>query len=106
MPAFDMIIRNGTIVDGTGDPPFTGDIAIKDGLIAQVGEVRGDAARGNRRGGQDRHSRLRRHSHALRWPGDLGPGNGALELARRDHRGDGQLRRRLRARACPTGTTG
>ncbi|MBU1253554.1 MAG: D-aminoacylase [Alphaproteobacteria bacterium] len=44
MPAFDLIIRNGTIVDGTGDSRFTGDIAIKDGLIAQVGSVAGDAA--------------------------------------------------------------
>ncbi|OBX18454.1 amidohydrolase [Erythrobacter sp. QSSC1-22B] len=44
MPAFDLIIRNGTIVDGTGDNRFTGDIAIRDGLIAQVGTVTGDAA--------------------------------------------------------------
>jgi N-acyl-D-amino-acid deacylase len=44
LPAFDLIIRNGTIVDGTGDSRFTGDIAIKDGLIAQVGSVAGDAA--------------------------------------------------------------
>ena len=41
MPAYDLIIRNGTIVDGTGAERFTGDIAVKDGLIAQVGEVRG-----------------------------------------------------------------
>ena len=45
MPAYDLIIRNGTIVDGTGQDRFAGDIAIKDGLIAQVGEVGGDAAR-------------------------------------------------------------
>ncbi|MEP2235091.1 MAG: D-aminoacylase [Alteripontixanthobacter sp.] len=44
MPAFDLIIRGGTIVDGTGEPRFTGDVAMRDGLIAQVGEVRGDAA--------------------------------------------------------------
>ncbi|SMQ74763.1 N-acyl-D-aspartate/D-glutamate deacylase [Altererythrobacter xiamenensis] len=44
MPAFDLIIRGGTIVDGTGAERFTGDIAVKDGLIAQVGEVSGDAA--------------------------------------------------------------
>ncbi|MGH6786385.1 MAG: N-acyl-D-amino-acid deacylase family protein [Novosphingobium sp.] len=43
MPAYDLIIRNGTIVDGTGAPRFAGDIAIMDGLIAQVGAVDGDA---------------------------------------------------------------
>jgi N-acyl-D-aspartate/D-glutamate deacylase len=45
MPAFDLIIRNGTIVDGTGEARFTGDVAVKDGLIAAVGTVKGDAAR-------------------------------------------------------------
>ena len=44
MPAFDLIIRNGTIVDGTGAPRFAGDVAVKDGLIAQVGKVEGDAS--------------------------------------------------------------
>lgn len=43
MPAFDLIIRNGTIVDGTGNTRFTGDVGIKDSLIAQVGTVSGDA---------------------------------------------------------------
>jgi N-acyl-D-aspartate/D-glutamate deacylase len=44
MPAYDLIIRNGTIVDGTGQDRFTGDLAVKGGLIAQVGHVSGDAA--------------------------------------------------------------
>jgi N-acyl-D-aspartate/D-glutamate deacylase len=34
-----MVIRGGTIVDGTGAARFTGDIAIDNGLIAQVGKV-------------------------------------------------------------------
>ncbi|MEL7219536.1 MAG: amidohydrolase family protein, partial [Pseudomonadota bacterium] len=44
MPAFDLIIRGGTIVDGTGAQRFTGDVAIKDGIIAQVGTVIGEAS--------------------------------------------------------------
>lgn len=43
MPTYDLIIRGGTIVDGTGAARFTGDVAIKDGLIAAVGSVQGDA---------------------------------------------------------------
>lgn len=33
---YDLIIKNGTIVDGTGAPRFAGDIAIHDGVIARV----------------------------------------------------------------------
>ncbi|UIP05566.1 D-aminoacylase [Erythrobacter sp. SDW2] len=41
---YDLVIRGGTIVDGTGAARFTGDVAIKDGLIAKVGEVTGTGA--------------------------------------------------------------
>jgi N-acyl-D-amino-acid deacylase len=35
----DMVIRGGTVVDGTGSPSFVGDIAIDGGLISAVGKV-------------------------------------------------------------------
>lgn len=36
MEDYDLIIRNGEIVDGSGAPPFSGDIAVSDGLIAAI----------------------------------------------------------------------
>jgi N-acyl-D-aspartate/D-glutamate deacylase len=40
---YDLIIRGGEIIDGSGSPPFRGDVAIQDGSIAAVGEVDGEA---------------------------------------------------------------
>jgi N-acyl-D-amino-acid deacylase len=41
----DIVIRGGTIVDGTGNASFTGDVAIADGRIAAVGGKQGPARR-------------------------------------------------------------
>ncbi len=38
----DIVIRGGLIVDGTGNEPFTGDVAIDDGIITSVGTVEDD----------------------------------------------------------------
>ena len=38
---FDTVIRGGTIVDGTGRPPFTGDVAVDGDRIVAVGTVDG-----------------------------------------------------------------
>ena len=41
----DLILKNGVIVDGTGAPGFRGDVAVKNGVIVEVGQVSGPAAR-------------------------------------------------------------
>jgi N-acyl-D-amino-acid deacylase len=42
---YDIIIRNGMVVDGDGAPGFLGDVAIKDGKISAIGAITGDATR-------------------------------------------------------------
>ena len=41
-PSFDVLIRNGHIMDGTGSPWYQGDIGIRNGRIAALGRL-GDA---------------------------------------------------------------
>ena len=42
--AYDLVVRGGTLADGTGAATYEADVAIKDGRIAAVGEVRGRGA--------------------------------------------------------------
>lgn len=44
-PQFDIVIRNGHIVDGTGSPWYSGDIGILNGRIARIGSLANAAAR-------------------------------------------------------------
>jgi N-acyl-D-aspartate/D-glutamate deacylase len=43
--ALDLVIRGGTVVDGSGKPRFGADLGIKDGRIVEIGRVSGTAAR-------------------------------------------------------------
>lgn len=38
---YDLVIRGGRVVDGTRLPSFVGDVAVKDGVVADIGQVRG-----------------------------------------------------------------
>ena len=42
---FDLVIRNGHIIDGTGSPWYSGDIAIRNGRIAAIGSFGNPSAR-------------------------------------------------------------
>jgi N-acyl-D-amino-acid deacylase len=43
--AYDLLIRHGRIVDGSGMPAYRGDIAVKDGKIVEIGKIDGAATR-------------------------------------------------------------
>ncbi len=42
---YDLVIRNGTVVDGLGGEPYVGDVGVRDGVITAVGRVDGSADR-------------------------------------------------------------
>ena len=44
MSQHDLVIRSGSVIDGTGQPAFTADVAITDGKIIEVGKVSGHGA--------------------------------------------------------------
>lgn len=100
---YDLVIRNGMIVDGSGLPAYRGDVAVKDGRIAKVGRVVGAASREIDAGGKvvspgfiDPHTHF---DAQLLWDGyakpalahgvtTIVPGNCSLSLAplRAEHR--------------------
>ncbi|MEI8040443.1 MAG: D-aminoacylase [Verrucomicrobiota bacterium] len=41
---YDLIIRNGRVIDGTGNPAFYADVAVNKGRIAKIGRVTGKSA--------------------------------------------------------------
>jgi N-acyl-D-amino-acid deacylase len=44
-PAYDVVIRGGTIYDGSGGAPFAGDVAVKGDRVAAIGKVVGRGLR-------------------------------------------------------------
>src|SRR5258708_29434211 len=44
-PMYDVVIRNGRLLDGDGNPWVNADVAIKDGRFVKIGHVAGRGAR-------------------------------------------------------------
>ncbi len=42
---YDLLIKNGRVVDGSGLPSYVADVCMKDGKIAAIGRLHGSAAR-------------------------------------------------------------
>lgn len=73
MVEYDVLIKNATIVDGSGEDRYTSDIAIKEEKIAAIGNVSGDVKRTIQAAGLiATPGFIDPHSHAdtgiLRWP--------------------------------------
>jgi N-acyl-D-aspartate/D-glutamate deacylase len=73
----DIVVRGGTIVDGTGAEPFTGDIGIGGGRIAEIGKI---ASKGTREIDAEGHvvspGFIDLHTHLdaqIGWDPDLTP---------------------------------
>jgi N-acyl-D-amino-acid deacylase len=42
---YDLIIKNGTVIDGTGSFRRRADVAVKDGIVAEIGRITDGAAK-------------------------------------------------------------
>jgi len=49
---YDIVIRSGTVIDGSGGVPFPADVAVKNGKIVAVGKVGGSGAEEIQAGGR------------------------------------------------------
>ena len=75
---FDLLIRNGTVIDGTGMPRFRADVGVVGRTIAKVGRIR---ERGRREidaeghfvtpGFIDGHTHLTCRCVGTRWPAPI-----------------------------------
>jgi N-acyl-D-amino-acid deacylase len=120
---WDLVIRNGNVIDGSGGAPFEGDVAILDGRIAAVGRALGGTAGDeiDARGLAVAPGFIDIHSHADGTLFDdpraesvirqgittvvVGQDGGSRGPSRDDPRAETQLRRSLRAEG-PFGSLG
>ena len=83
MPEFDLVIRGGTVVDGTGLPRLRADVGIKDGRVAMIsGRINSGGARELDASGCIVAPGGRRPPHPLRRATQLGPLRLSVRLVR------------------------
>ena len=95
--SYDLVIKNGVVIDGSGMPRYRGDVGVVGRSDRGDRPHPGVRARGDRRRRPGGGARIRRRAYAHGRPGLLGPPRHLLVLARRDERGHGQLRLHARA---------
>ena len=61
----DLVIRGATVVDGLGNAPRRADVAVKDGRIEAIGDIKGGGAKTVDAGGLKIFARHHRRAHAL-----------------------------------------
>ena len=83
---YDLIIRNGMIVDGSGMARYRADVGIAGGRIATIGKIRELGPRSDRRRRPRRVAGPHRRAHPHGRPGVLGSNRHLLMLARRSPR--------------------
>ena len=88
----DTIIRNGSVVDGTGSPARGADIGIRAGKNCRARRGRRGRAPGDRRRRSGGQPRLHRRAYPPGCPGVLGPHSQPVTAPRGDHGGGRQLR--------------
>src|SRR2546428_12062937 len=49
---YDLLLKNGLLIDGTGSAPYRADVAVRDGDIAVIGQVEGESLQTIDAGGQ------------------------------------------------------
>ena len=92
--SFDLVIRGGTVYDGTGAEGRVADVGVKDGRIAAIGSLEPDGRRARRRR-PGRRAGLHRHPQPLRLHAAGGSARGQRDPPGRHDRGRRQLRLRL-----------
>ena len=91
---YDLVLTNGSVVDGSGLPAYRADIGVRDGLIQKVGTIDPEEGRRDRRRpGPDGGTRVHRPPYPPRSPALLGSARLPVGVPRSHHGDDRQLQR-------------